>query len=72
VVIARGRETGPSNTLEVIMIDAFIGGVMTLIVLFFLFAGVVLLIEAVPVIGALLLIPFLLLVVAAISSFTRN
>ena len=54
------------------MIDSFIGGVMTLIVLFFLFAGVVLLIESVPIIGALLLIPFVLLVITTVASFTNR
>lgn len=54
------------------MIDSFIGGVLTLAVLFFLMACVVLAIEAVPLIGAGLLVLFVVLVITTLISFTNR
>jgi hypothetical protein len=51
------------------MFDAFVGGALTLIVLFIMFCGVVIVIEYVPAIGFALLIGFGLVVVATLMSF---
>jgi Flp pilus assembly protein TadB len=54
------------------MIDSFIGGVMTLAVLFFMFVGVVMVSQWFPPIGILLFIIFVTLVITTVASFASK
>lgn len=52
------------------MFDAFVGGAMTLIVLFLMFCGAVLLVDAFPIIGWIGIIIVALVGVSAVIGFT--
>jgi hypothetical protein len=54
------------------MIDSFIGGIMTLIVLFAMLCGAILLVEAVPILGVIGLGVLVLVTVSAVIGFASN
>jgi hypothetical protein len=54
------------------MIDSFISGVMTLAVLFFMFVGVVVVVDWFAPLGVLLLAAFMTLVFTTVASFTNR
>jgi len=54
------------------MIDSFISGVLTLVVLFLMFCGAVLLVEAVPVIGWIGMAMLALVTVSAVFGFVNR
>jgi len=54
------------------MIDGFISGVMTLVVLFLMFCGAVLLVEAVPIIGWIGMGLVALVTVSAVFGFVNR
>ena len=54
------------------MFDAFVGGAMTLIVLFLMLCGAVLLVEAVPLVGIIGIILVALVTISAIFGFVNR